>query len=154
MLGGGGYNEYVFDDTKGSELVRQQAEKNMNTLVKNDETRTIQHDRTTTINNDETLTVDRDQTYSIGEKKKGSRTGDVKINDTLNVGKKLYIEAGTEIKLVVGSSSITMTKTEIKISSINVKITASAEFKSNATMSKHNASGIMDIKGTLVKINT
>ncbi len=152
--GGGGYNEYVFDDTKGEELVRQQAEKNMDTLVKNDETRTIQHDRTTTINNDETHTVDHDQTFSIGKKKDGSRTGDVKVNDTLNVGKKIYIEAGDEIKLVVGSSKITMTKTKIKIESVNVEIKASAEFKSSATMSKHSASGIMDIKGSLVKINS
>ncbi len=152
--GGGGYNEYVFDDTKGEELVRQQAEKNMDTLVKNDETRTIQHDRTTTINNDETHTVDHDQTFSIGKKKDGSRTGDIKVNDTLNVGKKIYIEAGDEIKLVVGSSKITMTKTKIKIESVNVEIKASAEFKSSATMSKHSASGIMDIKGSLVKINS
>ncbi len=144
--GGGGYNEYVFDDTKGEELVRQQAEKNMDSLVKNDETRSI--------NNDQTLTIDHDQTFCIGKKKDGSRTGDVKVNDTLNVGKKLYIEAGTEIKLVVGQSKITMTSTKIKIESVNVEIKASAEFKSSATMSKHSASGIMDIKGSLVKINS
>ncbi len=161
-LGGGGYNEYVFDDTKGEELVRQQAEKNMDTLVKNDETRTVQHDRTTVIDNDETTTihrdekhtVDRHQNFSIGKKKSGSRTGDIKVNDTLNVGKKIYIEAGTEIKLVVGQSKITMTKTKIKIESVNVEIKAGGEFKSSAIMSKHSASGIMDIKGTLVKINS
>ena len=128
----------MFDDTKGEELVRQQAEKDMDTLIKNDETRTIDHD----------------QTFSIGKKMNGSRTGDVKVNDTLNVGKKLYIEAGTEIKLVVGQSKITMTTTKIKIESVNVEIKASAEFKSSATMSKHSASGIMDIKGSLVKINS
>ena len=144
--GGGGYNEYVFDDTKGEELVRQQAEKNMDTLIKNDETRTI--------NNDQTLTIDHDQTFCIGKKKSGSRTGDVKVNDTLNVGKKIYIEAGTEIKLVVGASSITMTTTEIKIESINVKIKAAGEFNSSATFSKHSASALMDIKGSLVKINS
>jgi type VI secretion system secreted protein VgrG len=34
--GGGGYNEFIFDDTKGSELIRIHAEKDRKTHVKND----------------------------------------------------------------------------------------------------------------------
>ena len=41
----GGYNEIMFEDKAGSELVRMQAEKDMTLLVKNDQTNTIKHDR-------------------------------------------------------------------------------------------------------------
>jgi type VI secretion system secreted protein VgrG len=45
-----------FEDKKGSELVSVQAEKDLKTLVKNDENREVQHDRITLIKNDETQT--------------------------------------------------------------------------------------------------
>ena len=170
--GGGGYNEFMFDDTKGKEYIRTQAEKDFNTLIKNDEARKVENDRMLTIDHDEIHYVGNSQYFTIGHgdtfemeedgpeprvKSKAdptSRKGKIAKNDTLNVGEKIYIEAGTEIKLVVGQSKITMTTTKIKIESVNVEIKASAEFKSSATMSKHSASGIMDIKGSLVKINS
>ena len=43
--GGGGYNEIMFEDRSGEELVRVQAEKDMDTLIKHDETRTVRNDR-------------------------------------------------------------------------------------------------------------
>jgi type VI secretion system secreted protein VgrG len=51
------FNELRFEDKKGSEQVFVQAEKDLNTVVKNDETRDVGHDRKTTIKNDETKTV-------------------------------------------------------------------------------------------------
>ena len=45
-----------------------------------------------------------------------------------------------------------MTPDKIKIESIQVEIGAT-NFKSDAVMSTHEASGVMDIKGSLVKIN-
>ncbi len=43
----GGYNELMFEDKAGDELLRMQAEKNLNKLVKNDEQRNIGNDRAT-----------------------------------------------------------------------------------------------------------
>lgn len=51
------FNELRFDDTKDAELIYQQAQKDHETLVKNDERRNVQHDRTTTIKNNEQKTV-------------------------------------------------------------------------------------------------
>ena len=64
-IGGGGYNEIVFNDTKGDELFRQHAQYDMETLVLNDERRTVKNDRTTTIEHDETRTVFNDETHTI-----------------------------------------------------------------------------------------
>jgi type VI secretion system secreted protein VgrG len=73
-LGGGGYNEFRFEDKKGSEQVYFQAEKNLDSLIKNDETREVGHDRTTTIKHDDWLKV------------KNNLKTDVTVNKTTTVG--------------------------------------------------------------------
>ena len=67
------FNELMFDDTASSELVNFQAQKDLTSLIKHDETRTVNHDRTTTIDNDETVMV------------KGNRTETVKQNETITI---------------------------------------------------------------------
>ena len=52
-LGGGGFNEIMFEDEKGKELVWQHAQKDRIRLVKNDEQSTIVHDRQKMVKNDE-----------------------------------------------------------------------------------------------------
>jgi type VI secretion system secreted protein VgrG len=52
------FNELRFDDTKDAELIYQQAQKDHETLVKNDERRKVLHDRTTIIKNNEEKTVE------------------------------------------------------------------------------------------------
>jgi type VI secretion system secreted protein VgrG len=52
--GGNGFNELMFEDSAGSELVYAQAEKDLRKLVKNDETITVGHDRQKLVKNDET----------------------------------------------------------------------------------------------------
>src|SRR4029077_8978012 len=51
------FNEFRFEDKKGSEYVFLHAEKDLQTEVEHDETRKVDHDRTTTIKNDETKTI-------------------------------------------------------------------------------------------------
>ncbi|MGH1441591.1 MAG: type VI secretion system Vgr family protein [Cellvibrionaceae bacterium] len=89
-------NELYFEDTKGSEEVYFQAEKDHNALVKNDQQIKIGHNKA--------QQVVKNETNKVGE------------NYTINVGKKLLIEAGQEIKLQVGGSTITITGSKIDIS--------------------------------------
>ncbi|WP_437719052.1 type VI secretion system tip protein TssI/VgrG [Sorangium sp. So ce448] len=53
-LGGGGFNEIMFEDLAGQELVFMQAQKNQRRLVKNDETITVGHDRQKLVKGNET----------------------------------------------------------------------------------------------------
>jgi len=55
------FNEIRFEDKKGSELLYIQAEKDFQSLVKNDESTEVKHDRTDKVGNNETLTVTKDQ---------------------------------------------------------------------------------------------
>ncbi|MEM1046329.1 MAG: type VI secretion system tip protein TssI/VgrG [Pseudomonadota bacterium] len=123
--GGGGYNEFIFEDKAGSEKIRFHAEKDLEGTVKNDETREVGNDRDTEI---------------------GS-------NDTLDVGKVLDIEAGQKIRLKCGQSTITMTQTDITIKSMTIKVQASMDLTTKGLFATHKADAIMTIKGGMVFIN-
>jgi len=68
-LGSNGFNEILFEDLKGQELVYVQAEKNLRKLVKNDETITIGNDREKLVHRHELETTGGDRT----EVTRGSR---------------------------------------------------------------------------------
>lgn len=65
--GSGGFNEIMFEDLAGSELVWQQAQKDRNRLVKNDEFGTIGHDRQKYVKNDESERTEGNAKQFIGK---------------------------------------------------------------------------------------
>ena len=69
--GGNGFNEFIFDDKDGSELVRLHAQKDLESVIENDESRNVKKDRKT----------------EVGQ------------NDTLNVIQVLKIDAGTKVEI-------------------------------------------------------
>ncbi len=83
------YNELMFNDDAGFELVNLQAQRDLNSLVKNDERRHVNRDRTTTIDKDETITVhgqrtevvDRDEHITIHQ----NRTEVVDKDETITI---------------------------------------------------------------------
>ncbi|MDI1442502.1 type VI secretion system tip protein TssI/VgrG [Polyangium sp. 6x1] len=83
-LGSDGFNEIMFEDLKGQELVYEQAQKNRRRLVKNDETITVGHDRQKLVKNDESektlgflkVYVGKDQDIVIKQNKRERIEGD------------------------------------------------------------------------------
>ncbi len=65
-LGGGGFNEIMFEDLKHEELLWMQAQKNLRKLVKNDETITIGHDRRKFVTVNETEVTGTNRTEVTG----------------------------------------------------------------------------------------
>ena len=61
----GGYNEMMFEDALGKELVRFQAERDYNKLVKNDENTTVGNDRTKEIKRNENVTIGNDRSKTV-----------------------------------------------------------------------------------------
>lgn len=93
------------------------------------------------------------ETRDVGEKFEGGPTDFARTTQILSGSDKLhvkqgkrYVEAALEIKLVCGESEITMTPTDITISSpmITIKSTAKTEI---------NGGGATIITGGVVKIN-
>jgi type VI secretion system secreted protein VgrG len=93
------FNELRFEDKKGSELVNVQAEKDLASLVKHDETRSVGNDRTTDIKHDETITVGNNRTESVTKDEAIS----VGQNRTESVGKAESVSIGTTRSLTVGT---------------------------------------------------
>ncbi|KYF86399.1 hypothetical protein BE20_29220 [Sorangium cellulosum] len=86
----GGTNEIMFEDAAGRELVNVQAQKDLNKLVKNNETETTGVDRTRTVGHDEAIAVGNDQTIAVGN------------NQTITVGKDRAAAIGVQDSTLVG----------------------------------------------------
>ena len=147
---GGGtanFNEFRFEDKKGSEQIYLHAEKDQVIEVENDETHTVGHDRTKTIDNDETNHIKRDRTETVDRNEtitvKGNRTETVekdesitiKGNRTENVSKDESITiSGNRTETVSKDESVTIDGSQTLSISKDVSITISGG--RTATVSK------------------
>ncbi len=102
--GGGGYNELMFEDAVGKELLRMQAEKDMNKLVKNDEQSTVGRDRTRLVKRNESVTVGGNRTHLVKLNEKQV----VGLNQTLSVGINRATQVGAIDSTIVGDTHLVM----------------------------------------------
>jgi len=93
------YNELRFEDKKGSEQVYVHAEKNLDTMVENNETLTVDNDRTKTVNHDENSTIENDRNKTVSN----NQTETIGNNKTIDVGK-------DHQESVMGNMTITVDK--------------------------------------------
>ena len=124
--GGGGdnYNEIMFEDRKGRELVRMQAEKDLDKLVKNDEKVHIGHDRGKRVDHDDALSVGNDRSRDVGHDERvgigndqqiavrrdqeiavgHDRTRNVANDETVSVGHDRVRLVGNTESILIGNS--------------------------------------------------
>ena len=168
--GADNFNMMSFEDKKGSELVSVQAEKDLKTLVKNDENREVDHDRVTLIKHDETQTVTNNETITVEQ---GNQTIEIKQGNqstTLDMGNqstqikmgnqtikvdmgKIEIEAMQSIQLKVGQSTIKMDPTGVTINSMMIKVDAQVQAQVHSLMTQVNGDAMTVVKGGVVMIN-
>ncbi|MET0596684.1 MAG: type VI secretion system tip protein TssI/VgrG [Mesorhizobium sp.] len=98
--GGGGYNELMFEDKAGSELVNFQAQKDHNLLIKNDRTKLVQHDQSDRIDHDAKHSVGHNLDEDVGNNK----TVKVGVDQTTNIGSNDTETVGTNRSLTVGAN--------------------------------------------------
>lgn len=107
--GGGGYNELMFEDKAGSELVNFQAQKDHNLLIKNDRTKLVQHDQSDRIDHDAKHSVGHNLDEDVGNNKTVKvgvdQTTDIGNNDTETVGVNRSLTVGSNETINVGSNS-------------------------------------------------
>jgi len=108
-LGGGGYNELMFEDKAGSELVNFQAQKDHTLLVKNDRSKLVQHDQSDRIDNNAKHSVGVNLDEDVGNNKTTSvgvdRSVKIGSNDTEVVGKNRSLTVGVDETIGIGSNS-------------------------------------------------
>src|SRR6185295_2471329 len=105
--GGGGFNELRFEDKKDSEEVFLQAQKDLNTVVKNNETHKVGFDKKD--KGDQTIDIYNNRTVTLDQG-----------NDKLQVKKgnrDVLVDTGNETHKVAGTRDVTVTKAETHTSS-------------------------------------
>jgi type VI secretion system secreted protein VgrG len=154
--GGGGFNEFRFEDKAGSEEVFFQAQKDYNKVVLNNETVKITQDTTTTVsqgNRSVTVSQGNDSlTVSQGNHSITVSTG----NDSLTVSQGNHsitvsqgsstITAGQSITLQVGANSIVVNTQGVTINGTQIGLTASAQLSANG-------GGQMTLQAGMISIN-
>ncbi|WEF32424.1 type VI secretion system Vgr family protein [Pseudoduganella chitinolytica] len=127
-------NALRFEDKKGSEQLWMQAERNLDTVVKNDETKGVGGNRTLQVGANHTIGIGGNVSHTVG----GTHTEVIKRNMTLDVTEgrqdstikgdvtitstdgEITVTSPHKITLVVGGSSITMTPEEIVLTAGNI----------------------------------
>ncbi|TPJ73575.1 type VI secretion system tip protein VgrG [Mesorhizobium sp. B2-7-1] len=108
--GGGGYNELMFEDKAGSELVNFQAQKDHHLLVKHDRNKLVQHDQSDRIDHDAKHSVGHNLDEDVGNNKTVKigvdQTTNIGSNDTETVGanRSLTVQANETIHVVSNST--------------------------------------------------
>ena len=155
--GGGNdnFNEIRFEDKQGSELFSLQAERDLDRLVKNDETDRVGHDRSRRVENDEKVSIGNDWTAEVGSNHKQSvganqtlevgsersrtvgasetvtvskdQTVTVADGHSLNVGKSQAVAIGEDQDIAVGKNSTTAVGKNYSLEATKIQITASDE---------------------------
>ena len=107
--GGGGYNELMFEDSAGRELVRMQAERDLEKRVKHDEKVTIDNDRQKLVGRDDRLAVARDRAKEVGNDEStaiGHDRAETVGNDaSIAVGHDRATSVGHDEELIVGNDA-------------------------------------------------
>jgi type VI secretion system secreted protein VgrG len=136
------YNEFMFEDKKGSELIRMHAQKDYDVTVHHVETRTIGEDGvsgasrdTTLLTGDDVLKVQSGNqnvtvAMSVTENYGMSQSTTIGASQSTTVVGPISITSAAMITLTCGGSSIVMTPASITITSPTVQILASV----NATI--------------------
>jgi type VI secretion system secreted protein VgrG len=97
--GGGGYNEFTLDDTKGKEKIKIHGQSDMNTTVEHDETLTVHNDRAISVGGKHMETVKKDTTIRITE---GKYSHDVMANTaTYHVQGKVWENYDNDLETTV-----------------------------------------------------
>jgi type VI secretion system secreted protein VgrG len=126
--GGGGFNEFRFEDKKGSEQVFIHAEKNEDIRVKNDCMETIRHDRHLIVENEQFELVKKDKHLQVkgdhNEKIDGTFSLKVGVDQQNKVGNNYALDAGMAVHIKAGMTAVIEAGTSLTLkcggSSINI----------------------------------
>jgi len=142
--GGGGFNEFRFEDKAGREQVFLHAQKNQDIRVKSDRKELVMNDRHLIVKNDKFEKVEKDKHLKItgdhNEKVDGTISVKAGVDILEKAGNKFAVDAGMEIHLKSGMS-------------MTLESGASLTLKVGGNFINVNSGGVF-ISGSLVMINS
>jgi type VI secretion system secreted protein VgrG len=107
------FNEIRFEDMKGKEELHVQAEKDMSTLVKNNQSASIGADRSLSVGSNETVSIGSNRTEKVGADESisigGNRTEKVGANESVTIGANQTLRVGANrTKSVSANETVTI----------------------------------------------
>ncbi len=117
--GWGKYNEYVMDDAKGRELIREHGQHDKESTIEHDLREQVRHDRKRDVTHNETIQVGNDHAKAIGGNETSAIGGDreEKVGGTVALtAQNLIIEAGGSITLKVGGGYLVVDQSGVTLS--------------------------------------
>ncbi len=126
---GGGHNGIMMDDSTNGQRLNLHAQRDMNTIVKNNRSTTVQGNHTETVVGNQSIQVNKTRYKEV----MGDESTSIEQNAIINVGKEYKL-------LVQGNVSIESVENDIKLSTAEAKITLSH-------------GGNIDIEGKAIQFN-
>ncbi|MCY1070661.1 type VI secretion system tip protein TssI/VgrG [Nannocystis sp. RBIL2] len=116
--GGGGFNELRFEDRKGAEEVFFHAQKDLNEVVLNNNSRAVTVDQTFTVGGNQTFTITGNRSVTVTEGDESLTVSTGKSTTTIKQDRSVTVQSGAS-SLTVESGTHTMT--------VNQAITATSQ---------------------------
>jgi type VI secretion system secreted protein VgrG len=111
-IGGGGFNEFRFEDKKGSEQIYTHAQKDFDEVVLNNHTTDVGNDQTNTVDGNQKQEIDIDQTEKVGSNSKMTVKTHRKVHVKGNFDETVD---GGETRAVIGGSKEVYESTEDRL---------------------------------------
>ncbi|QEE32935.1 type VI secretion system Vgr family protein [Malaciobacter canalis] len=105
-----GYNEILFEDKQGEELLSFRAQKNLKTHVLNDEYKHVENNSKLLVENDKEETIQKDSIITVGEEERKS----IKANKILTVEKESITTIKQDCEEHILEDFITIVKDDLK----------------------------------------
>lgn len=146
--GGGGFNEFSMSDAGGREQIFLHAQKDLDSVIGNNETRVVGNNRTTKVGVDQSLAVGNNLTETVGNSMQTHVASAYTITcDTF------LLNAKTSIKLVTGASTIHMNQAGIiTISGNLITVTASVLSTITAPITAVTGAMVLSLNGLLCNV--
>lgn len=158
--GSDGFNELLFEDAKGRELVYLQAERNLDQLVKVDESITVGNNRSKQVGANETEVIGASQTTAVGATRNATIGGvdatQVGLRHSVTMAQAPGSEAITPTAVEMVDRRITLTTGEatITLEGPNITLDAAASILLNAAseITIHGKANIKVMSGASVRV--
>jgi type VI secretion system secreted protein VgrG len=142
--GGGGFNEFRFEDKKGKEQIFMHGEKDLDIRIKNDAKEIIKHDRHLIVENEQFELVKKDKHLEVkfnhNEKIGGTMSQDITMTKNVKTGMNYAVDAGMQVHLKAGMS-------------MTLEAGVALTLKVGGNFININPAGVF-ISGTMVMINS
>jgi type VI secretion system secreted protein VgrG len=124
--GGGGFNELRFEDRKGGEEVFVHAQRDLNEVVLNDNSRTVTANQTFTVGGNQTFTITGNRSVTVTEGDESLTVSTGKSTTTIEQDRSVTVKSGdSSLTVNSGMHTVTVNKAITAISQTeNVSVTA------------------------------